>query len=223
MSTAAAPPSHQKQSNRRRGWLRWIGALALIAAAASIGHQVALQAGLRSLHEAAAHRLDMLSTGLGADLARFDYLPALLQMTPVVPALLDTPSDAQLRDTVNRYLDGVNATVGAEMLYLLDAGGTSLAASDWDKPGTTVGQDLSFRPYVIDALKQGRGRFYGIGITSRRPGYYLSYALRRGTHVGGVVAVKVNLEEAEHAWRKLPGDVLLIDERGSSSCPRARI
>ncbi|MBB3180874.1 ATP-binding protein [Variovorax sp. Sphag1AA] len=214
MSTAAAPPSHQKQSKRKRGWPRWIGALALIAAAAYIGHQVTLQAGLRSLRETAAHRLDMLSAGLGADLARYDYLPALLQMTPVVPALLETPSDAQLRDTVNRYLDGVNATAGAEMLYLLDAGGTSLAASDWDKPGTTVGQDLSFRPYVIDAMKAGRGRFYGVGITSRKPGYYLSYALRRGTHVGGVVAVKVNLEEAEHAWRKLPGDVLLIDERG---------
>ena len=66
------------------------------------------------------------------------------------------------------------------MLYVLDAGGTSLAASDWDQPGTTVGQDLSFRPYVIDALGQGRGRFYGVGITSRKPGYYLSYALRRG-------------------------------------------
>jgi two-component system C4-dicarboxylate transport sensor histidine kinase DctB len=38
---------------------------------------------------------------------------------------------------------------------------------------------LSFRPYVVDAIKLGRGRFYGVGITSRKPGYYLSYALRR--------------------------------------------
>ena len=33
---------------------------------------------------------------------------------------------------------------------------------------------------MIDALGQGKGRFYGVGITSRKPGYYLSYALRRG-------------------------------------------
>lgn len=173
-----------------------------------------MQAGLARLREAADHRLDMLATGLDADLARFDYLPALLEMTPIVPALLGTPSDLRLRDAVNRYLDGVNATAGAEMLYVLDNSGTSLAASDWDKPGTTVGQDLSFRPYVIDALGQGRGRFYGVGITSKRPGYYLSYALRRGQPTRGVVAVKVNLEEAERAWRKLPGDVALIDQRG---------
>ena len=97
-----------------------------------------------------------------------------------MPALLDAPADPQLRDAANRYLNGVNATVGAEMLYVLDRSGTSVAASDWDRPGTTIGQDLSFRPYVSDAMEHGRGRFYGVGITSRKPGYYLSYALRRG-------------------------------------------
>ena len=203
-----------EKTSRWRALPRWCGGLALVALAALAGHQVAMQTGLARLRDAADHRLDMLSTGLDADLARFDYLPALLEMTPIVPALLGTPSDPGLRDAVNRYLDGVGAAAGAEMLYVLDAAGTSLAASDWDRPGTTVGQDLSFRPYVIDALKQGRGRFYGVGITSRRPGYYLSYALRRDQPSRGVVAVKVNLEETERAWRKLPGDVLLVDQRG---------
>ena len=203
-----------EKTSRWRALPRWCGGLALVALAALAGHQVAMQTGLARLRDAADHRLDMLATGLDADLARFDYLPALLEMTPIVPALLGTPSDAGLRDAVNRYLDGVGAAAGAEMLYVLDAAGTSLAASDWDRPGTTVGQDLSFRPYVIDALSQGRGRFYGVGITSRRPGYYLSYALRRDQPTRGVVAVKVNLEETERAWRKLPGDVLLVDQRG---------
>jgi len=201
-------------SRRWRGLPRWCAALGLVLTAAYAGHHVALQTGVSRLHEATEHRLDMLATGLEADLSRFDYLPALLEMTPVVPALLETPTDNQLRDTVNRYLNGVNATAGAEMLYVLDSRGTSLAASDWQQPGTTVGQDLSFRPYVIDAIKLGRGRFYGVGITSRKPGYYLSYALRRDERLRGVVAVKVNIEDAERAWRKLPGDVLLVDERG---------
>ena len=206
--------SRSQRARRWRGLPRWVAALALVAAAAYAGHQVALQTGLARLREAAEHRLDMLASGLDADLARYDYLPALLEMSPVVPALLDEPANRQVRDAANRYLNGVNATVGAEMLYLLDRSGTSVAASDWDQPGTTVGQDLSFRPYVSDAVKNGRGRFYGIGITSRKPGYYLSYALRRGDGVRGVAAVKINIEEAEAAWRKLPGNVLLIDERG---------
>jgi two-component system, NtrC family, C4-dicarboxylate transport sensor histidine kinase DctB len=202
------------RGQRWSGLPRWCAALALVAAAAYGGHEVALQTGLSRLSEAAEHRLDMLASGLDADLARFDYLPALLEMTPVVPALLDAPASPPLREAANRYLNGVNATVGAEMLYVLDRSGTSLAASDWDQPDTTVGQDLSFRPYVSDAIKNGRGRFYGVGITSRKPGYYLSYALRRGEGVRGVAAVKINIEQAEQAWRKLPGHVLLIDERG---------
>lgn len=206
-------PAHSQSQRRWRGLPRWCAAIGLVLAAAYVGHHVALQTGLSRLREAAEHRLNMLVTELEADLGRFDYLPALLEMTPVVPALLETPSNSGLRDAVNRYLDGVNATTGAEMLYVLDPTGTSLAASDWQQPGTTVGQDLSFRPYVIDAIKLGRGRFYGVGITSRKPGYYLSYALRRAEHLRGVVAVKVNIEDAERTWRNLPGDVLLLDER----------
>jgi len=199
---------------RWRGLPRWCAALALVAVAAYAGHEVALHTGIARLSEAAVHRLDMLAGSLDADLARFDYLPALLEMTPVVPALLDAPANPVLREAANRYLNGVNATVGAEMLYVLDRTGTSVAASDWDQPGTTIGQDLSFRPYVSDAVELGRGRFYGVGITSHKPGYYLSYALRRGDGVRGVAAVKVNIAEAEDTWRKLPGQVLLIDERG---------
>ena len=197
-----------------RTTLRWCAALALVALAAYVGQRLSLQSGMARQREAAEHRLDMLATGLDAELTRFDYLPELLEMTPVVPALLRSPADAALRDAANRYLAGVSATARAEMLYVLDAGGTSLAASDWDRPGTTLGQHFEFRPYMIDALAQGRGRFYGVGITSRRPGYYLSYALRREHATPGVVAVKINLEDNEAAWRKLPGDVAVVDQRG---------
>ncbi len=218
MTFAETGPGAGTRRSAQRRWhapLRWFAALGLLAAAAVAGHEAARQTGLSRLREAAGYRLDMLATSLDADLLRFDYLPALLEMTPLVPAMLDAPDDAALRDGVNRYLGGVNATAGAEMLYVLDPAGRSLAASDWDRPGTTIGQDYSFRPYVHRCASQsGRGRFYGVGITSHKPGYYLSYALRHGGRLRGVVTVKVNIEKAEHAWRKLPGDVLLVDERG---------
>lgn len=201
-------------ARRRHFPMRWCAALALVAAAAYMGHEAAWHTGLSRLRDAAQHRLDLVVTGLDAHLARFDYLPALLEMTPVVPALLDAPADPALRDRVNRYLKEVAASVGAEMLYVLEAGGTSVAASDWDQPGTSYGQDYSFRPYMRDAVTQGRGRFYGVGITSGKPGYYLAYALRRGEQLRGVMTVKLNLDEAERTWHNLPGNVLLVDERG---------
>ncbi len=192
----------------------WIASLAVIAAAALSAHDVAMRSGLDRLRDSAGHRLDMVGAVLESDLARFEYLPSLLEMTPSVFALLDAPSDITLRDEVNRYLQGINATAGASNLYVLDQAGVGLAASDWNDPGTPVGADLSFRPYVKEALAHGRGRFYGVGITSKRAGYYLSYALRHQGRPRGVATVKVNLEEAELAWKQLPGNVLLVDERG---------
>lgn len=194
--------------------LGWMAAIAIITAAALAGHAVAMRSGLERLRDAAGHRLDMVGVGLESDLARYEYLPSLLEMTPGVFDLLAAPGNPVLRDEVNRYLQGINATAGASILYVLDRVGVALAASDWNDPGTPVGTDLSFRPYVKEALAHGRGRFYGVGITSKRAGYYLSYALPRQGPQRGVATVKVNLEEAETAWKKLPGTVLLVDERG---------
>ncbi|TXT20942.1 MAG: two-component system NtrC family C4-dicarboxylate transport sensor histidine kinase DctB [Gallionellaceae bacterium] len=194
--------------------MRWIAAIAIITAAALAGYAVAMRNGHERLRNAAEHRLDMVGVGLENDLARYEYLPSLLEMMPGVFALLADTGNPVLRDEVNRYLQGINATAGASNLYVLNRTGIALAASDWNVPGTPVGTDLSFRPYVKEALAHGRGRFYGVGITSKRAGYFLSYALPRQGPQRGVATVKVNLEEAEAAWKKLPGTVLLVDERG---------
>ncbi len=194
--------------------LGWLAALVIVTAFVLAGHALAMRSGLERLREAAGHRLDMVGAGLESDLARFEYLPSLLEMTPGVFALLADPDNPSLRNEVNRYLQGINATVGVSNLYVMDLTGLALAASDWNDPGTPVGTDFSFRPYVKEALAYGRGHFYGIGITSKRAGYYLSYALRQQGRQLGVATVKINLEEAETAWKKLPGNVLLVDERG---------
>ena len=205
-----------------RNLLAWSGAcVALVAACAFTGHRLAWRSGLASLQEQAQHRLDLVTTGLDAQLARFDYLPSLLETTPQVLQLLRAPQDEALRHDVNATLRGINATAGADMLYVIGRDGLVLAAGDAGQPGSPLGLDLSFRPYVRDALAQQRGRFFGVGISSGRPGYYLSFALAPQQAFEapppaplGVATVKVSLEATEQAWRKLPGQVLALDERG---------
>jgi two-component system, NtrC family, C4-dicarboxylate transport sensor histidine kinase DctB len=200
-------------ARRRKPWLGSALALLLITAVAWAAHGLALRSGLERLREGARLRLEVVAARLDGELARFDYLPSLLEMTPSVFDLLESPADAALRELVNRYLHDMNATVGADILYVLDRAGTALASSDAGQPGTPVGQDLSFRPYVRNALAMGRGRFYGVGITSGRAGYYLSYALVRQGQQRGVATVKVSLEAAERDWSQLPGEVMVADER----------
>ena len=189
--------------------------LVVVSLVAWLAHAVALQRGLDRLHELASQRLEVEAARLEGQLARFDYFPSLLETSPEVLQLLERPQDTVLQLAVSRYLHTLNALAGADNLYVLHASGLALAAADADRPGTPVGQNLSYRPYVREAVARGRGRFYGVGITSTQPGYYLSYALPAGrTAVLGIATVKVGLGAFEAEWRDLPGDVLVLDDNG---------
>lgn len=207
-------PSGEPTPMSTRSLRAGAAALALIVVAALAAQAFAERSGLQRVREEAQHRLDMVGANLDAELARFEYLPSLLEMNPEVFRLLETPASAAVRDAVNRYLSGVNAAAGSSTLYVLDPHGVGVAASDWNEASNPIGTDLSFRPYVKQALSQRRGRFYGIGVTSGRAGYYLSLGLDRGGGQRGVAIVKISLDDAERAWAKLPGEVLLLDERG---------
>ena len=204
--------SLRPRSSTGRRVLRASVAIAVIALAAWAGHWLALQRDLQVLREAGAQRLELAATRIDAQLARFDFLPSLLQTSPEVMRFLDTPDDAGLAAVVNQYLLSLNAIAGADNLYVMDRHGKALAAADFASPGTPVGRDLSYRPYVVEALATGRGRFYGVGVTSARAGYYLSFALPAAGTVRGLATVKVNLADMENEWAQLPGQVLVLDE-----------
>ena len=195
-------------------WLvRGASALALIVAASWLGYAVAFDRGQDYLRAAAQQRLAVEAATLDGYLSRFEYLPSLLETSPNVFRLLGTPGDPALQQSVGLYLKSINLLAGADNLYVLGVSGDALAAADFDQPGTPVGQNLSYRPYVSEALASGRGAFFGVGITSARAGYYLSYALKDGGVTRGVATVKVNLDSFERAWRDIGSDILLVDER----------
>ena len=199
---------------RSARWLvRGAIAVALVVAASWLGYAVAFQRGLDQLRAAAQQRLAVEAARLDGHLSRFEYLPSLLETSSSVFRLLDAPGDPALRQTVSQYLKSINLLAGADNLYVLGVSGDTLAAADFEQPGTPFGQNLSYRPYVSEALSKGRGAFFGVGITSARAGYYLSYALKDGGVTRGVATVKVNLESFERAWRDIDSDILLLDER----------
>jgi hypothetical protein len=188
--------------------------LVVTACTAWLVFVVSLNTAVKDLQDAATRRLDTAAAALTSALVRFDYLPALLETTPAVMELLARPGEPVLRDRANHTLLRINAIAGADMLFVLDERGDALAAADWDQPSTTVGHNYTYRPYLKGALAQGRGRFFGVGATSRTPGYFLSYALRQGSRTLGVATVKINLDAAEHDWAAQPGHTLVSDERG---------
>ncbi|QFT58881.1 C4-dicarboxylate transport sensor protein DctB [Sulfitobacter sp. THAF37] len=145
--------------------------------------------------------------------AEIDRLRAL----PVV-----TAEDARIRDALsgtgplqaaNRYLEAVANHAGADELFLIDRTGETIAASNWNRPGSFLGQNYAFRPYFKDALATGQGQFYAIGVTTGIPGYFLAARVDvDGTR--GVMVVKLDLRPLQETWRAAEADVALADEHG---------
>lgn len=198
----------------RKPALVLLGTLAVSAAAHWIAYDIAFKRQLAGVRDSASRRIDAAAAQLTALVARFEYLPALLETTPAVMRLLTQGGGAALTDEANETLARINAVAGADMLFVLEPSGRALAAADWLHPDTTVGHEYRYRPYFADAMSNGRGRFFGIGATSRKPGYFLSYALVASGKTVGVATVKIDPEPVERAWSTRRGDVFATDANG---------
>ncbi|SFH60281.1 sensor histidine kinase [Albimonas pacifica] len=172
----------------------------------------------------------VLAHARAVDVARQELDQTLLLTTRAVAAEIDrlralpdvVGQDARIRRALSgagplqdadRYLETVAGHVGADVLYLLDATGETIAASNWNRPESFVGQNYAFRPYFQDALATGHGRYYAIGVTTGVPGYFLS-ARVEGAGAAGVVVVKLDLSPLQDTWRAAEADVALTDEHG---------
>ncbi|MNH07784.1 C4-dicarboxylate transport sensor protein DctB [compost metagenome] len=99
-------------------------------------------------------------------------------------------------------------------MYLMDAKGNTLAASNWDKHDSFIGRNFAFRPYYTEAVAGRLGRFFGQGTTSAKRGYFFAAAVRDGDEIIGALVVKVDLDHTETLWGKTPEQLLLTDHNG---------
>lgn len=187
--------------------------LALVLLCSALTYQFSVSSGIEALREQGNRQLELHSRGIESEIERFVWLPGLLQLHPDTLALLRQPT-GELRSTVNHHLAAMNARSHTLAVYVLDTSGRVLAASNWRRTDSYVGEDLSFRPYFQDAMSGRPGRFYGIGSTVGEPGYYLSAPLYDKGRIVGVAVVKVKLGQLELGWQKAGSDAFIVDENG---------
>ncbi len=178
------------------------------------GYQLTLNANLAREHQASAQQLDGLALSLEATLSRHESLPGLLALDPSLLALLREPGNPARQAAANAYLEAAQQGAAVAVAYLLAADGRTLAASNWRLPQSFVGHQYAFRPYFREALAGGLGRFYGVGVTTGEPGYFLAAPVREGNQVRGVVALKLNLDALEQALASAGATLLLADGDG---------
>lgn len=176
-----------------------------------LAHRVAERARLDALKTDGEPRLQLYAAGLESALDKYEYLPQVTALNPRVTELLNDPTNRDKVAAVNSYLETVTKQAGALAVYLIDAEGLTLAASNWQQERTFVGQDYAFRPYFKSAMAGDTGRFYGVGTTSREAGYYLSAPVWVGGRVAGVMVAKVKLEWLEPAWQVQHEKIIVAD------------
>ncbi|WP_043420674.1 sensor histidine kinase [Cupriavidus basilensis] len=212
-----APHGTSARAGRLRPWVPLVAMLALatlIGLAGAVGYRYSYDNALARQGERGQVQLRLYGQALSSELARYDYVPSLLSLDDKIAALLAHPDDPARVEAANQYLGAVNGRAGTRVVFVLDARGHVLATSNWQRPDSYLGEDLSFRPYFSDAADGQLGRFYGVGTTRSEPGYYLSAPLGDRHKPSGVAVVKVGLEPLENRWQGADAQMLLTDENG---------
>lgn len=198
-------------------WQRWLWLLAPLGLALVTWQaaEVARQQALQELRQDADNELRLSATGLTGHLSRHDYLPRLLASREAVRRFLSSPA-SQDPMPLNRLLDRFRATTGVSDIYLLDRHADTLAASNWHRPDTFIGQNYAFRSYYSDAIAGRQGRFYGLGVQSLERGYYFSAPVwlddtAPDASPDGVMVVKVLLDAMEESWAEQEAELLVTD------------
>lgn len=207
--TLTVPDFPMVRPSSRLTVIMLVGALVAAMAAWATAYRLAtaeIEAGLEQ-------SLIVTRRAVESEIERFRTLPRVIGEDARIRALIESPTNEARVSAANSYLERVAGHSGVAELYVLDASGTTLSASNYGEEGSFVGNNYAFRPYFTDALANGEGRYYAIGVTTGRPGYFLSSRLDVSGS-SGVVVAKVDLEPLEQAWRAAAALTAIADRYG---------
>ncbi len=179
-----------------------------------VTQQILLTRNLEALRIITGQHMEFYRLSLESVLTRNESLPRLVAHEEKLGRLLLHPDDASLQQAANSYLHNIQGVSDIAAAYLMDADGLTLAASNFGHPTSYVGKNYAIRPYFREAIQGRLGRFFGIGLTTGLPGYFLAAPVEVHGKRLGVSAIKVNLDSFESALLKSGENVLLADDSG---------
>lgn len=194
---------------------RTLVAVAALACVAFLGNQTAQNIYLAEGAARAQATLALTVQALDGHLRRFEQVPTLLAESDGVRQALQDPQNLVSRLSLNRWLYQKKAKIDALDVYVMTPDGTTIAASNYDRDDSFIGQNFSYRPYFQGAVKGGLGRYYALGTTSGVRGYYFAAPVSDAVgQIIGVIAVKVGLDAIEAEWRQQEAQIIVTDPEG---------
>jgi len=183
----------------------------LFVAAAFVLVQLFLELDADSIDRKAAERLTLYRQTILGEYQKYRYLPYMIARDPRATSALGL---GQPVESANRFLEEMAENSGVELLYVMNADGTTLAASNWQDELSLVGRNYGFRPYFKAAIGGVEGQFFAIGATSDEPGLFLARPTPVTGDPLGVAVVKVDMGPLEEAWAEGGETVFASDANG---------
>jgi two-component system C4-dicarboxylate transport sensor histidine kinase DctB len=159
-------------------------------------------------------QLDRFSRHLDSQLQHFAFIPQLLSRQGIIINTFMMPNNSAQLDITNRHLTSINDIVGASDTYLLDVEGNTIAASNWSKKDTFIGDNYAFRPYYQHAIQGENAQYFALGSTSGKRGYYFSFPVSYAAEIIGVIVVKMDMSLIEKDWIGKEQHFLVSDNNG---------
>ncbi len=148
------------------------------------------------IHENEASSL-LLTTHLTDEFKKIEGAVRAMSGSPAISAALISRKDHDVA-RANSALDRYNSALDVTVSYLMDAHGITVASSNRNAPDSFVGKSYSFRPYFTQAIMGVPGRYFALGVTSLKRGFYASFPVRDlDGAVIGVVAMKKDIDGME--------------------------
>lgn len=170
--------------------------------------------GIVELNRQGSTRLELYITYLQGVLDKYESLPELLATDKLLLNALQFPTDSHQIDALNRYLETINSISDTADAYLMDRNGLTIAASNWRAEQSFVGRNFSYRPYFQEAMQGKLGRYFALGTTSSRRGYYFAYPVKKDQEILGAVVIKINIDSVEQNWGHRDEIYLISDPDG---------
>jgi C4-dicarboxylate-specific signal transduction histidine kinase len=111
-------------------------------------------------------------------------------------------------------LQDIAASLGYDLIYVMDRNGNTIVSSDWRATPSLIGQNYADRPYFVNAMKTGIGRLYAVGRTTKVPGFYFAAWVVGDDGAMGVVVVNRRTETFARLMTAARNHTLITDRNG---------
>jgi two-component system C4-dicarboxylate transport sensor histidine kinase DctB len=188
--------------------------LVIVLALTFKGNAVVARIYMKEATAQASTTLRLAVAALDGHLKRYEALPALIANQNNIEALVFDPTNEGLRARTNAYLKEINALLTSSDIYVMTMDGQTIAASNHDSPVSFVGENFIYRPYFQDAAKGRQSRFYALGTTSLKRGYYFGSPIIIDAVIRGVIVFKVDIDLIEDSWKGADDRIFVSDPEG---------